>query len=120
MRRRKARDDTPLEQLGTYDPVINKNNEKLIAINFERLRYWIARGATPSKPTAELLGSTTVIVYSVVRRIITVDIRNLRLRIFSKNYNFKQFLLVSQRLKMSELSISFILLAKYSEIQCKN
>jgi len=53
---RAGRDDTPMEQLGTFDPVANKNNEKLVAVNFDRLRYWLAQGATPSRPVAELLG----------------------------------------------------------------
>lgn len=50
------RDAKPTEQLGTFDPLVNKHNEKLVAVNFDRLRYWLARGARPSRPVAELLG----------------------------------------------------------------
>lgn len=46
----------PIEQLGTYDPIPNVHNEKLIAFNFERLQYWLGHGASISKPVAELLG----------------------------------------------------------------
>jgi len=56
IRRHKAQTDPPVEQVGSFDPMPNKHNEKLVAINFERLRYWIARGATPSPPVEHLLG----------------------------------------------------------------
>uniref|UniRef100_A0A1B6CJJ8 Small ribosomal subunit protein bS16m n=1 Tax=Clastoptera arizonana TaxID=38151 RepID=A0A1B6CJJ8_9HEMI len=46
----------PIEQLGTYDPIPNVYNEKLVSFNFERIGYWIGEGATISKPVAELLG----------------------------------------------------------------
>ncbi|XP_076639610.1 mitochondrial ribosomal protein S16 [Colletes latitarsis] len=46
----------PTEQLGSYDPMPNKYNEKLIALNFERIQYWMGKGVNISKPVAELLG----------------------------------------------------------------
>lgn len=46
----------PIEQLGSYDPLSNKHNEKIVALNFERLQHWIGKGADISKPVAELLG----------------------------------------------------------------
>jgi len=44
------------EQLGSYDPMPNKDNQKLISLNLERCRYWIGRGATASGPVQELMG----------------------------------------------------------------
>ena len=52
----KGRDSTPLEQIGTFDPMINEHNERLVAVNFDRYKYWVARGAIPTKPVLELLG----------------------------------------------------------------
>lgn len=46
----------PIEQLGSFDPLPNKFNEKLLALNFERVQYWMGCGADISKPVAELLG----------------------------------------------------------------
>lgn len=46
----------PSEQLGSYDPMPNLYQEKLIAFNFERLRYWLAKGAHCTKPVEKLLG----------------------------------------------------------------
>jgi small subunit ribosomal protein S16 len=45
-----------IDQLGTYDPLINQHNERLVALNFERIRHWLGRGADTSEPVAELLG----------------------------------------------------------------
>ncbi|XP_002740463.1 small ribosomal subunit protein bS16m-like [Saccoglossus kowalevskii] len=50
------RNHVPLEHIGSYDPMPNKHNEKLVAVNFERLKYWIAEGAELTKPSALLLG----------------------------------------------------------------
>lgn len=52
----RARDTKPLAQVGTYDPLPNDHNEKLVAINFEKLHFWINRGALPTRPVAMLLG----------------------------------------------------------------
>ncbi|XP_033113485.1 28S ribosomal protein S16, mitochondrial-like [Anneissia japonica] len=54
---RRARDSEAFfEQLGTYDPMPNDHNEKLVSFNFDRLKYWLAKGAEPTKPVAMLLG----------------------------------------------------------------
>ena len=52
----KARDHRPVEQIGTYDPMENEHNEKLVAINFDRLKHWTGLGALVSKPVEKLLG----------------------------------------------------------------
>lgn len=46
----------PIEQLGTYDPMENHNGEKLVSLNLERIKYWMAKKARLSNPVAELLG----------------------------------------------------------------
>lgn len=52
----RGRDTPPIEQLGTYEPMKNENNEVLIALNFDRIQFWMAKGARPSQPVAKLLG----------------------------------------------------------------
>ncbi|XP_034022117.1 28S ribosomal protein S16, mitochondrial [Thalassophryne amazonica] len=53
---KRARDGKYLEQLGTYDPLPNIYNEKLVSFNYDRIKYWIVSGAHPTKPVAKLLG----------------------------------------------------------------
>ncbi|XP_050299601.1 probable 28S ribosomal protein S16, mitochondrial [Anthonomus grandis grandis] len=45
-----------IEQVGTYDPMVNQYNEKLVALNYERIRFWIGNGTEVSRPVAQLLG----------------------------------------------------------------
>uniref|UniRef100_A0A9J2PAX8 Small ribosomal subunit protein bS16m n=1 Tax=Ascaris lumbricoides TaxID=6252 RepID=A0A9J2PAX8_ASCLU len=46
-----------LEQVGTFDPLPNVRNEKLVALNIGRIKYWIGeRNAHISVPVLELLG----------------------------------------------------------------
>ncbi|KHJ90899.1 ribosomal protein S16 [Oesophagostomum dentatum] len=46
-----------LEQVGSFDPLPNSRNEKLVSLNFGRLKYWIGeRNAHISVPVLELLG----------------------------------------------------------------
>ncbi|KAJ8029466.1 28S ribosomal protein S16, mitochondrial [Holothuria leucospilota] len=45
-----------LEQLGTYDPMPNNHNEKLVSLNIERIKFWLASGAQMSKSVSMLLG----------------------------------------------------------------
>ena len=46
----------PLEQVGTYDPLPNDHNEKLVALNLERIQHYLAHGVHLSRPVAQLLG----------------------------------------------------------------
>jgi len=52
----KHRDVQPYEQLGTYDPMPNQDNQKLLSLNLDRTRYWVGRGALFTKPLQHLLG----------------------------------------------------------------
>merc|ERR1719336_104838 len=45
-----------IEQVGTYDPMTNAHNEKLVALNLERIQSYIAGGVQISRPVAQLLG----------------------------------------------------------------
>ena len=44
----------PLEQLGTYDPLPNAHNEKLVAVNLERVQHYLAGGVHLSRPVAQV------------------------------------------------------------------
>ncbi|NLF33179.1 MAG: 30S ribosomal protein S16 [Planctomycetes bacterium] len=51
---RSPRDGKAIEQLGWYDPC-NKNPDKQIHLNVERIQYWLNVGAQPSDTVADLL-----------------------------------------------------------------
>lgn len=54
--RKKSQHQPVIEQVGTYDPLANEHNQRLVSFNFERVRHWLGNGAHLSTPVAELLG----------------------------------------------------------------
>lgn len=55
------RDATPFEQLGTYDPMPNMFNEKIVSLDIERIKFHLANGVAMSKPVENLLGNSNII-----------------------------------------------------------
>lgn len=52
--RQKSRDGLPIEELGTYDPMVKVKAER-VKVNMDRISYWLSVGATPSDRVATLL-----------------------------------------------------------------
>ena len=52
---RKARNAQPIEYLGTWDPIIDKNGRKTLRLSEDRVKYWLTVGAQPSNTVAKLL-----------------------------------------------------------------
>jgi len=51
---RTPRDGKILEKLGHYDP-IEKDKDKQIVLNAERIKYWLEKGAIPSDTVSQIL-----------------------------------------------------------------
>jgi small subunit ribosomal protein S16 len=51
---RSPRDGRIVEKLGHYDP-LEKNSEKEIVLDLERVKYWLDKGAIPSDTVSEIL-----------------------------------------------------------------
>ncbi|XP_050684126.1 probable 28S ribosomal protein S16, mitochondrial [Leptidea sinapis] len=54
--RKRLNNQEVIEQLGSYDPLPNMNNEKMVALNLERIKHWLGQGAHVTPPVAHLLG----------------------------------------------------------------
>lgn len=52
---RKARDGDFIEKLGTFNPLLAKDNALRLVINAERAKYWFSVGAQPSERVARIL-----------------------------------------------------------------
>ncbi len=52
---RSPRDGKYLEQVGTYNPVLAKNDEKRVTLVEDRVRYWLGVGAQPTDRVARML-----------------------------------------------------------------
>ena len=52
---RNARDGKFLEKIGTYNPLLNKDNAERIKLDTERATHWLSVGAQPSDRVARFL-----------------------------------------------------------------
>lgn len=59
--KRNARDGRFLEKVGTYNPLLAKDDANRVSINEERIKYWISQGAQVSDRVSVFLGKAGVI-----------------------------------------------------------
>ncbi|MEX0298864.1 MAG: 30S ribosomal protein S16 [Kordiimonas sp.] len=52
---RMPRDGRYIEKVGTYNPMLNKDDENRVKLNEERVKHWIGEGAKPSDRVARFL-----------------------------------------------------------------
>jgi small subunit ribosomal protein S16 len=57
---RMPRDGRFLEKLGTYDPMLAKDDEGRIKMDLERVKYWLSQGAQPTDRVARFLEAAGV------------------------------------------------------------
>jgi small subunit ribosomal protein S16 len=57
---RSPRDGRFIEKLGTYDPLLPKDNENRVKLDLERARHWIDQGAQPTDRVARFLEAAGV------------------------------------------------------------
>ena len=58
---RKPRDGKPIEFLGTFDPLVDKNGNKKLRLKEDRVNYWLSVGAQPTDRVAKLLGYVNIL-----------------------------------------------------------
>ncbi|UOA28436.1 30S ribosomal protein S16 [Pseudosulfitobacter sp. DSM 107133] len=57
---RMPRDGRFIEKLGTYNPLLAKDNEERVKMDVERIQHWIAQGAQPTDRVARMLEAAGV------------------------------------------------------------
>ena len=57
---RMPRDGRFLEKLGTYNPLLAKDDENRVVMNAERVQYWLGQGAQPTDRVARFLEAAGV------------------------------------------------------------
>ncbi len=58
---RYARDGRFIEKIGAYDPLLAKDDEKRVILDFDKAKEWIAKGAQPTDRVARFLGAAGVV-----------------------------------------------------------
>lgn len=57
---RNPRDGRFIEKVGTYDPLLKKDDENRVRLVQERIQYWLSQGAKPTDRVAIFLGKAGV------------------------------------------------------------
>ena len=57
---RRSRDGKFIEQVGTYNPMLNKDNPERVKMDLEKAKEWIGKGAQPSDRVKLFLSSMGV------------------------------------------------------------
>ena len=58
---RMPRDGRYIEKLGTYNPLLPKDSEERVKMNFERVQYWLGQGAQATDRVSRMLEATGVL-----------------------------------------------------------
>ncbi len=53
---RYPRDGKFIEKVGSYNPLLPKDKKERIKVEFERIKYWISKGAQPTSRVSRILG----------------------------------------------------------------
>ncbi len=55
------RDGRYIEQVGTYDPMLKRDNPERVRLNEERCKYWLSVGALPTDRVARFLDAAGMV-----------------------------------------------------------
>ena len=58
--KRMPRDGRYIERLGTYNPLLPKDDANRVSLNEERIKHWLGEGAQPSYRVAVFLGKAGI------------------------------------------------------------
>ena len=58
---RNPRDGRFLEKLGTYDPMLAKDNEGRVKMDLDRVKHWLGQGAQPTDRIARMLEAAGIL-----------------------------------------------------------
>lgn len=58
---RMPRDGRFIEKLGTYNPLLAKDNEERVKLDLERIQYWLDQGAQPTDRVSRFLEAAGII-----------------------------------------------------------
>ncbi|MCP5369728.1 MAG: 30S ribosomal protein S16 [Rickettsiaceae bacterium] len=71
---RAPRDGDFIEKVGTYNPLLNKDNAERITLKNERIEYWLSQGAQPTDKVAHFIKQSGIAMPTSILK--KMEIRN--------------------------------------------
>ena len=63
---RRARDGRYIEKIGTYNPMLQKDNPERVKLDVEKAKEWIAKGAQPSDRVMLFLSNLGIVEKPII------------------------------------------------------
>ena len=63
---RRSRDGKFIERIGSYNPMLKKDNLERVKINLDRAKYWLSKGAKPSDRVIIFLSNMGILEKPVI------------------------------------------------------
>ena len=57
---RSPRDGRFIERIGSYNPMLGRDDAKRVVLNEERIKHWLSNGALPTERVAHFLGAAGI------------------------------------------------------------
>ena len=57
---RAPRDGRFVEKIGSFNPLLPKDNKERISVESERIKYWLSKGAKPTLRVSRILGEAQI------------------------------------------------------------
>ena len=93
---RRSRDGKFIDQVGTYNPMLKKDNPERIKIDLEKAKEWIAKGAQPSDRVKLFLSTMGVgekpIIQTIIENFMEYGFNNFVISTYYKSEMVKDFL----------------------------
>ncbi len=74
------RDGDFIEKVGTYNPLLNKDDESRIVLKTDRIKYWLSEGALPTERVVKFLMDAKVELPTHITKKVAVKKANQKAR----------------------------------------
>lgn len=69
---RAPRDGDFIEKVGTYNPLLGKDNEERVQLQKDRVEHWLATGALPSERVAKFISAAGIKLPAAIQKKIDI------------------------------------------------
>jgi small subunit ribosomal protein S16 len=72
---RAPRDGDFIEKVGTYNPLLKKDDEARVALKKDRIEYWLGQGAQPTERVAKFIQAADIKLPSAIANKIATKVK---------------------------------------------
>ncbi|XVN43164.1 MAG: 30S ribosomal protein S16 [Candidatus Rickettsia vulgarisii] len=70
------RDGDFLEKVGTYDPMLNKEDANRVILKSDRIEYWLSTGAQPTERVAKFIEEAGIALPASIKKKMEIKLKS--------------------------------------------